>query len=83
MTPIDSMLEIKTAVLDLEKYLLSKDVVVVKRAQGKYENLIDRFFQENENLLAPQQHKACIHDMGYFLSLIESAIELYYLEPEN
>jgi len=80
MTPIESMFEIKAAVLGLEKYLLVKDAVVVKRAQGKYEKLIERFFQENENLLAPQQHYACIHDMGYFLSLIESAIECYYLE---
>lgn len=81
MTPTDSMFEIKAAVLDLEKYLLSKDKVVVIRAQGKYEKLIDRFFQENENLLAPQQRKACIRNMGYFLSLIESAIEHCYLEP--
>ena len=77
MMPLESMLEIKADVLYLEKYLLSKDKVVVIRAQRKYEKLIHRFFKENQNLLAPQQRKPCIHDLGYFLSLIELAIEYY------
>lgn len=34
MTPVESMFEIKAAVLGLEKYLLSKDAVVLKRQNG-------------------------------------------------
>jgi hypothetical protein len=80
MTPIESIYEIKSAVLDLQRYLLSKDVVVSKRAQKKYEQWVDRFFRENESFVAPQQRYACVHDLGYFLSLIESAKEYYDLD---
>lgn len=53
MTPIESMFEIKTTVLGLEKYLLAKDAVVFKKTHGKYVRLIDRFFKENESILPP------------------------------
>jgi len=79
MTHVNSMNEIKTAVLELQKDIWSNDTVASWKAQIRYEKLVDRFFIENENLLAPPQKKVCIHDMGYFLSLIESAIE-YYIE---
>ncbi len=80
MTPIESLYEIKAGVLDLQKYLLSKDAGVSKRAQIKYEQWVDRFFRENGNCMAPQQRYACVHDLGYFLSLIELAKEYYDLE---
>jgi len=47
MIPVESIYEIKTAVLSLQKYLLSKDAVVSKRAQIRYEEWVDRFFREN------------------------------------
>lgn len=83
MTPLESIFQIKNAVLDLQRYLMSKDTVVSRRAQKKYEQWVDRFFRENENLLAPQQRYACVHDLGYFLNLIESAKEYYDLDLGN
>lgn len=77
MTFTESIYEIKSGVLDLQRYLLSKDAVVSIRAQKKYEQWVDRFFRENENFLAPEQRYACVHDLGYFLSLVESAKEYY------
>lgn len=52
MTPIESLYEIKAAVLDLQRYLLSKDAVVSKRAQIKYKEWVDRFFREDEAIPA-------------------------------
>jgi Mg2+ and Co2+ transporter CorA len=40
MTPIESIFEIKSAVLDLRRYLLSKDTVVSKKARMRYEEYI-------------------------------------------
>jgi hypothetical protein len=37
MTPIESIYEIKTAVLDLQKYLISKDAAVTKKAKKRIE----------------------------------------------
>jgi hypothetical protein len=77
MTPIEAIYEIKLGVIDLQKSLFSKDVVVSRRAQIKYEQWVDRFFRENKSLVAPQQRYACLRDLRYFLSLIESAKEYY------
>jgi len=82
MTLIESIYEIKSAVLALQRYASSKDEFVSKRAQIKYVELLDRFFSENENFVKPQQRQSCLHDPGYFLSLIDEAIEKYYLEVE-
>jgi hypothetical protein len=60
MTLIESIYEIKSAVLDLQKYLCSKDKVVSKRAQIKYEQWIDRFFRENVNMDYSAENKNLI-----------------------
>ncbi|MGD0022694.1 MAG: hypothetical protein ABSC54_10375 [Smithellaceae bacterium] len=80
MTAIESIYEIKGAVLDLQRYLLSKDAVVTKRAQTKYRQLVDRFCRENESLVAPQLRHSCLDDLDCFLNLMESTTEYYYLE---
>jgi hypothetical protein len=79
MTPIESIYEIKSAVIDLQKYLCSKDRVVSKRAQIRYEKWVDRFFRENKSFIKPEQRFFCLHDPVCFLSLMESAIEYYDL----
>ena len=52
MTPIESIYEIKSAVITLQKYLSSNEFVS-KRAQTKYKELLDRFFRENKNFENP------------------------------
>jgi hypothetical protein len=79
MTPIESIYEIQSAVLDLQRYLCSKDKVVFTRAQMKYEQWVDRFFRENVNLLEPEKRNICLYDFNYFLKLLESTIEYYDL----
>jgi hypothetical protein len=80
MTPIESIYEIKAAVLDLQKYLASKDAAVTKKAKIKYLQLIDRFFRESGSIITPQQRDSCVHDLDYFLHLMESSVEHYYTE---
>jgi hypothetical protein len=80
MTAIESIYEIKEAVLDLQRYLLSKVAVVSKKAQIKYEQLVDRFFRENKSVVESQQRHSCLDDLDYFLNLMESTKEYYYFE---
>ena len=82
MTPIESIYEIKSAVITLQKYLSSNEFVS-KRAQTKYKELLDRFFRENENFVKPHQRQLCLHDPGYFLSLMDEAVEKYYREVDG
>jgi len=79
MTPIESIYEIKAAVLALQRYL-SSNKFVSKRAQTKYVECVERFFRENEKLVKPQQRQSCLHDPGYFMKLMDEAVEQYYLE---
>ena len=79
MTPIESIFEIKAAVLDLQRYLQSKDKMVSTREQMKYEQWIDRFFRENVNVVESEKRNICLHDFDYFLKLLESTIEYYDL----
>jgi hypothetical protein len=80
MTAIESIYEIKEAVLDLQRYLLSKVTVVSKKAQIKYEQLVDRFFRENKSVVESQKRHSCLDDLDYFLNLMESTKEYYYFE---
>jgi len=77
VTPLESILEIKAAVHEMARELLSRDPAIYEKAQVKYEVLVNRFFEENEKYLAPQQKDPCIYDVVFFARLIESAIEFY------
>ena len=82
MTSIESIYEIEADLHDLQPYLHSKSTLVSKRAQGKYEQLVDRFFREHGRLVSPEQRSACLHDDEYFLSLLESTRKSYYFDSE-
>ena len=81
MTPIESIYEVKAAVIDIQKYLNSKDKVVSYRAQERYEQWVDRFFRENVNVVEPEKRRSlrilCLPDVDYFLKLLESTVENY------
>ena len=87
MTPIESIYEIQSAILDLQRYLQSKDKVVSYRAQERYEQWVDRFFKENVNVVEPEKRRSlrilCLQEGDYFLKLLESTIEYYDFELEK
>ena len=82
MTPIESIYEIEADLHDLQPYLHSKSVWAARRAQGKYEHLVDRYFREHCRIVNPEQRSACLHDDTYLLSLLESARQSYYFDSE-
>jgi hypothetical protein len=81
MTPIESIFEIEADLQDLQPYLHSKSGWVAKRAQDKYEQLVDRFFREHGRLVDPEQRSNCLRGDKYFLSLMESTRKSYYSDP--
>jgi hypothetical protein len=83
MTHIESIFEIKSAVLELARYTPSKDAIVKKKVQKKYLKLIDRFFSENEKFVKPEQRYKCLQNMDYFMGLMDEAVDHYYLEVEE
>ncbi len=79
MTPIESIYEIKAAVVHLQRYLNNKSPVVVHRARERYEQWVARFFRENINVVEPEKRIMCLDDVDYFLSLLEETIEYYQM----
>ena len=79
MTPIESIYEIKSDVLDIQKYLQEKKPRVYYRAYERYEKLVARFFRENVKVIEPEKRNTCLDDVNYFLKLLESTVEYYQL----
>jgi hypothetical protein len=78
MTPIESIYEIKAAVLDLQRYLNYKDSIVPQIARTRYKKFVNRFFRENVNVLESEKRKICLDNVNYFLNLLDSTVEYYY-----
>ena len=77
------MLEIRQQALDIQVRLMDSDdsdIDVVSGAERDLEQLLNRFYDENQDMIAPQQYEAAKSDFGYFLMLIEMAIGYYNQE---
>jgi polynucleotide 5'-kinase involved in rRNA processing len=83
MTPIESIYEIQSAILDLQQYLQSKDKVVSYRAHERYKQWVERFFRENVNVVEPEKQNICLQNFDYFIKLLESTVEYYGFELEK
>jgi len=68
---------LKQEAISIYQRLQSPDADEVKIAMGEYLQLVDRFYEENKNLMAPQQYEAAKSDFEYFIRLIKLA-EVYY-----
>lgn len=59
---------------------MGSGIEVIRAAEKDLEQLLKRFYGENQDMMALQQYEAAKKDFGYFLTLIETAIEYYRLE---
>ena len=66
---------LKQEALSIYTKLESPDSEEVKAAMGEYLQLVDRFYEENKYLLAPQQNATAKKDFEYFMLLVELAAE--------
>jgi len=65
----------------IKKELAGSDAEKVKVAQEAYHELLDGFYEEYQDMMAPQQYRAAKDDPDYFLRLIQLA--LYHEEQEK
>ncbi len=76
-TSLESLREIKLKALSIEPYLEGRDEKGIEKAKVTYYDLIDRFYQENEEMMAPQQYEAAKKDFEYFMRLIDLALAYF------
>ena len=77
MTKLDKVMQIKQEVLAIQSKLMSSEVKEVKAAMKKYEQLVDWYYRENGDLMAPQQYETAKKDFEYFMRLIDLAEECH------
>ena len=70
----DDLQEIALAALAIRKKLDSSDPADVQNAMKEYVALVDRLYQTNEHLMAPQQYRMAKQDFEYFPRLLYLAI---------
>ena len=61
---------------------MGADIESIKAAEKELHQLVDRFYRENEDMIAPQQYEAAKRDFEYFMRLVELAIAYHPLRAE-
>jgi len=79
MTKLESITDIRHTVfhLRLQYELIGDDVEALRVFQAAHEQLLNRFYEENEDLMAPQQYEAAKQDYEYFMRLVDLAYYHY------
>ena len=73
MTTPELLKDLLVTILCIQKELTGSDAEKVKVAQEAYQELLDGFYEEYQDMMAPQQHRAAKEDPDYFLVLIQLA----------
>ena len=73
MTTPELLKDLLVTIQCLKKELAGSDAEKVKVAQEAYQELLDGFYEEYQDMMAPQQYRAAKDDPDYFLVLIQLA----------
>ncbi len=77
MSKLDAVAEIKMAAIFLQKNLMGRNPEVVRSAENELALLVDRFYDENGELVSADQYQTARNDYDYFMILVEMAVEHY------
>jgi len=77
MSKLNAVADLKMAALFLQKNLMGRNSETVRSAENELARLVDRFYDENRDLVSPDQYQAARNDYDYFMILVEMAIEHY------
>ena len=80
LSKLNVVMEMRRLALDIQVRLMDSDINVVSGAERDLEQLLERFYDENQDMMARQQFEAAKKDFGYFQVLIEMAIGYYNRE---
>ncbi len=84
MTKLESIEDIRKILMEfsLLKSKLSDDQKVLCAFQKSYEKLLERFYQENLEMIAYVEYKKARKDFDYFVQLVES-VHCYFADAEQ
>jgi hypothetical protein len=82
MTKLESLQDIKDTAVRLLETLMGSDIESIKTAETAFQQLVDRFYKENEEMMAPRQYEIAKGDFEYFMRLLVLAMA-YYQEDDG
>jgi hypothetical protein len=56
---------------------MESDIESIRMAEEAWYQLVDRFYQENGEMMPPQQYEAAKKDFEYFMRLVDLAMAFY------
>jgi Tfp pilus assembly protein PilF len=80
MSTPELLKDLLVTILSIQKELKGSDFEKVKAAQEAYHELLDGFYEEYQDMIAPQQYEAAKDDPDYFIALIQLA---YYYQNQG
>ena len=73
MTTPELLKDLLITIQCLKKELAGSDAEKVNVAQEAYQELLDGFYEEYQDMMAPQQYEAAEKDFEYFMRLVDLA----------
>ena len=77
MSTPELLKDLLVTILCIQKELTGSDAEKVKVAQEAYQELLDGFYEEYQEMMAPQQYEAAKKDFEYFMRLVDLALAYY------
>jgi len=71
---IEALEDIKLRGLYLHGYAFSADATPIVFDTLEYQQLVDQFYQENQDLVTPVIHRACRENYEFFMTIVEQAL---------
>lgn len=74
---IDAVIDIKCEALYLHEQILSGPTEAYGEIEKKFEELVDRFYEDNGEAIKERQYKTARNNYEYFMVLIEQLLNTY------
>jgi hypothetical protein len=71
---IEALEDIKLRGLYLHGYAFSADAAPIVFDTLEYQQLVDQFYEENQDIVTPVIHRACRENYEFFMTMVEKAI---------
>ena len=79
MSTPELLKDLLVTILSIQKELAGSDTEKVKVTQEVYQELLDGFYEEYQDIMAPRQYELAKDDPDYFIALIQLA---YYYQGQ-
>jgi hypothetical protein len=80
MSTPELLKDLLVTILSIQKELKGSDFEKIKAAQEAYQELLDGFYEEYQDIMAPEQYEGAQDDPDYFIALIQLA---YYYQNQG